>query len=76
MFLLCQAADSDYRSISEELTFTNGGSTTMCVQLTIINDEIGENDEFLTLRINGVNLATATIRGNGIGKLKHDYTCI
>ena len=37
----------------------------MCVQLTIISDEIGENNESLTLRINGENAAIVTILDDG-----------
>ena len=61
----CHTDGEDYTNISEELTFRNDGVTSMSVQLIITNDEIGENNEFLTLRINGEDAATVNIMDDG-----------
>ena len=62
---LCSTAGRDYSSVSDSVTFTAGASTRMCVNLVILDDQIGENDETLTLRLSTGRTATVTIRDNG-----------
>ena len=62
---LCFTAGRDYSSVSDSVTFTAGASTRMCVNLVILDDQIGENDETLTLRLSTGRTATVTIRDNG-----------
>ena len=61
----CCTANEDYVSVFQALTFTPGASTRMCVNLVILDDQIGENDETLTLRLSTGRTATVTIRDNG-----------
>ena len=63
--LSCSAENVDYNRVMETLVFTAGGSTRMCVDLVIIDDEIGENSETLTLSLNSGPQATVTILNNG-----------
>ena len=38
----------DYIAVTETLIFTPGGSTEMCVSVTILDDSVDENSEFFT----------------------------
>ena len=62
---LCSTAGRDYSSVSDSVTFTAGASTRMCVNLVILDDQIGENDETLTCRLSTGPSVPITIRENG-----------
>lgn len=63
-------ANRDYITVSEILTFRPGGVAVMCVDVTINDDMVDEDDEFFTLiiTVGGQQQASApiTIIDNGI----------
>ena len=62
------AADVDYDTVSASLMFVPGGATSMCLDVDINEDIIGENNEVFTLILTGAQTpdqATVTIIDNG-----------
>ena len=64
MVFLYSPVDEDYTGVLETLIFMPG-DTRMCFTLDILDDEVGENEEFLTLTINSEAGATVTIIDDG-----------
>ena len=50
---LFPSADVDYTAVTETLLFEPGGLDRMCVDFSINEDEIGEDDEFFTCILTG-----------------------
>ena len=64
----------DYIAVAQTLLFTPGGSTEMCVSVTIVDDQVDEGNEFFTCIITVGGLQQDLVRITIIddGKCLHE----
>ena len=67
-------AGSDYVSKSGTLKFIPGvsGTRTKTISVTIIGDQVQEQDELFTVRLSNVTTNAKVVKGLGIGKIDND----
>lgn len=62
--ILIGAAGNDYGLVSETLLFTPGGSSVLCFNVSIIDDDILETTEYFMLSLNLLDQVVDSARAN------------